>query len=307
MTRREALKKLYNVVVVVGASSFLSFEDLLALDKGTVKKPNLVWLHGTSCSGCSTSFLNVDGVPLVDILTEFTNIVFHPDISLATGHQVTDMLERTNAYKDYLFVFEGSIPTTMPHACMMGDKPMTYWVDKLGRSSAACIAAGTCASFGGVTDMKGMVTGPKTLKDYLGERGINKPVVNLPNCPLKPEQLLYTLFYYIKMNSFPAMDSHNRPKKFFGKTVHERCQLHDDFVRKNFAKKIGDEGCLYKLGCQGIVTKNDCPINGHNANTNICIKAGHPCIGCSGKYFPRQIMMHTYSDKRFNTRFREIF
>ena len=46
MTRREALKRIYGVVVAVGASSFLSFEDLLAIDRGELQKPNLVWLHG---------------------------------------------------------------------------------------------------------------------------------------------------------------------------------------------------------------------------------------------------------------------
>lgn len=304
MTRREALKRIYGVVVAVGASSFLSFEDLLAIDRGEIQKPNLVWLHGTSCSGCSTSFLNVEGVPLVDILTEYTNVIFHPDISLATGHQVTEILEKTDAYEDFLFVFEGSIPTAMPHACMMGDEPMTHWVEKLAKKSKVSIAAGTCASFGGITDMNGMVTGPKTLQNYLQDRFIETPVINLPNCPMKPEHLLYTLFYYIKKNALPPMDKRNRPLRFFGNTVHERCIYHDEFTRKNFAKKIGDEGCLYELGCQGIVTKNDCLITGHNDNTNTCIRSGHPCIGCADRHFPRQIMLKSYNDKRFNYNFR---
>jgi len=303
MTRREALKRMYSVVVAVGASSFLSFEDLLALDRGDIKKPDLVWLHGTSCSGCSTSFLNVEGVPLIDILTQYTNIIFHPDISLATGYQVTDMLERAKEYKDFLFVFEGSVPVDMPHACMMGNKPMTYWVEKMAKNSLACVAAGTCASFGGISNMEGMVIGAKPLGEFLSYKGIKKPVVNLPNCPIKPEQLLYVLFYYLKTNNLPELDKEGRPVRFFSNTIHERCIWHDEFVRKNFAKKIGDKGCLYHLGCQGIVTKNDCPINGHNDNTNICIKAGHPCIGCADKYFPRKIMLHTYDDKRPNERF----
>ncbi len=306
MTRREILKNMYKVVVAVGASSFLSFDDLLAMDRGEITKPNLVWLHGTSCSGCSTSFLNIEGVSVVDILTEYTNVIFHPDISLATGHQVTDLLERANEYKDSIFILEGSIPIAMPHACMMGDKPMTYWVEKLAKNASVCIAAGTCASFGGITDMDGMITGPKTLADFISYKGINKPVINLPNCPMKPEQLLYVLFYYLKTKSLPELDKEKRPIRFFSKTIHERCTRHDYFTRKKFAKKIGDEGCLYYLGCQGIVTKNDCPINGHNDNTNICIKAGHPCIGCADKYFPRKIMLHTYDDKRPNERFKII-
>jgi hydrogenase small subunit len=55
------------------------------------------------------------------------------------------------------------------------------------------------------------------------------------------------------------------------------------------------------------VTKNDCMQIGHNNNTNTCIKAGHPCIGCASKHFPRQIMMHTYDDKRAIIKFKNSY
>ena len=39
-------------------------------------------------------------------------------------------------------------------------------------------------------------------------------------------------------------------------------------------------------------------ITGHNGNTNTCIRAGHPCIGCASEQFPRQIMLHTFDEKK---------
>ena len=60
---------------------------------------------GTSCSGCSTSFLNVEGVPLVDILTEYTNVIFHPDISLATGHQVTGNFRKKQMHMKTFYLY----------------------------------------------------------------------------------------------------------------------------------------------------------------------------------------------------------
>lgn len=42
---------------------------------------------------------------------------------------------------------------------------------------------------------------------------------------------------------------------------------------------------------------------GHNNNTNTCIKAGHPCIGCASEHFPRQIMLHSFNDKRAIAKF----
>jgi hydrogenase small subunit len=305
MTRRDALKQFYNVIIAVGASSFLSFEELLAIDEGKITKPNLIWLHGASCSGCSTSFLNIESVPLVDILIRFTNVIFHPDVSSATGEHVVELLEK-GSKEPFLFVLEGSIPYAMPHACMMADKPMTYWVEMLSKNAIACIGAGTCASFGGITAMQGMVTGALPLGEFFKKKNITKPVVNLPNCPMKPEHLVYTLFYFLKFQALPPLDAHARPLRFFKHTIHERCVYYSDYQENNFAKHMGDDGCLFNLGCQGIVTRNDCVIEGHNGNTNICIRAGHPCIGCSSENFPRQIMTRTSTDKRVIKNFKIV-
>ena len=181
---------------------------------------------------------------------------------------------------------------------MFAGKPIMEWVKPLMHNSLCTVSAGTCASFGGVTTMESMVTGCQSASVFMEKNNINKPLVNLPNCPLKPEHLLYVLVYFAKLNKLPEMDSQHRPLEFYSKTVHERCIYYSSFQEKIFAKKIGDDGCLFKLGCQGPVTKNDCLINGSNGNTSTCIRAGHPCIGCAGEHFPRQIMMHTFNDKR---------
>lgn len=300
LSRREALQRIYQALVTIGASSFLSFEDLLAATQQAPRnRPNVIWLHGTSCSGCSCGLLDIDSVPVVDILTQFTTMVFHPDLSLATGEQVKDLVKRLlGEQQPHLFVFEGGIPVGMPHACIMGDRPITEWVAELASKATACIAAGTCAALGGIPKMQGTVTGSMTLDEFLQYRGIDCPVINLPNCPMKPEHLVYVLLYHLKTGRFPDLDDRKRPLKFFQFTNHERCLYYADFQEHHFATRIGEPGCLLKLGCQGPVTHNDCLINGHNANTNTCIRAGHPCIGCASEHFPRHIMFHAFDDKR---------
>ena len=299
MNRREALKTIWLAIVATGASSFLTFEDLLAADASPDKRINLVWLHASSCSGCSCSFLNIEYVSVLDILTKFANLIYHPDLSLATGDQVTEILDKVSSNgTPYLFVLEGGIPVAMPHACLMAEQPITYWVEKLGSKAIASVGIGTCAVFGGVTNMKGMETGSIPLDAFYARQGITQPVINLPNCPLKPEHLVYTLLHYAYKGTFPSTDSKGRPLKFFERTVHEQCIFYADFQEKHYARYIGDRGCLLKLGCQGPLTRNDCLINGHNGNTNICIRAGHPCIGCSSEHFPRRIMFHTANDSR---------
>lgn len=302
LSRRDFLQRVYQAIVITGAASFLSFEDLLAADrKPESARPNVLWMHGTSCSGCSLSFLNVDQVPVLDIVTRFANIIFHTDLSSATGHQVIDLLEHSiKTDQPLIFVLEGGIPVGMPHACMLGGHPITYWVEKLATKSFACVAAGTCSAMGGVSAMHGMDTGSMTLPAFLASKGINRPVVSLPGCPMKPEHLVYTLLHAAQQGSLPALDSLGRPREFYSHTVHERCIYYADFQENHFAKHIGDEGCLLHLGCQGPITYYDCPTNGHNGNTNYCIRAGHPCIGCASEEFPRRIMLHNYDDERIN-------
>jgi hydrogenase small subunit len=296
--RREALKRIYRAIVAAGAAPFVSYGDLLAAAASPRdQRPTVVWLHGASCTGCSCSFLDIDYVPVVDILTRFTNLAFHPDVSLATGHQVTDILGRLPA-GGYLLVLEGAIPVGMPHACVMAERPMTEWVERLAGDAAACIAAGTCAALGGVPKMQGTLTGAMTLDEFLGRRGIEKPLVNLPGCPMKPEHFVYTVLHSVQRGRLPDLDESKRPVRFFSHTNHERCILYADFQEKRFATRIGEPGCLLKLGCQGPVTKSDCLVNGHNGNTSSCIRAGHPCIGCASELFPRQILLHAFADKR---------
>ncbi|MFA5626588.1 MAG: hydrogenase small subunit [Thiohalomonadaceae bacterium] len=303
ITRREALKRIYGAIVATGAASFLSFEDLLAADATTDKRLNLIWLHGSSCSGCSCSFLDIEYVPVLDILSKFTNVIFHPDLSLATGDQVTGMLEHVmGSNLDFLLVVEGSIPVGMPHACLMGHKPFVEWAVPMAKRATACVAAGTCATFGGVTRMNGMQTGIQTLPELLVAQEIDKPLVCLPGCPMKPEHIVYTLLHYAMKGTLPPLDSQQRPLRFFGNTIHERCIYYADFQEKHYARHIGDSGCLINLGCQGVVTHNDCLINGHNNNTSSCIRAGHPCVGCASEHFPRQIMLHSHDDPRVNKR-----
>lgn len=303
LNRREFLQRLYQLVIAAGAAQFFSFDDLLAAETNPASpgwsRPNLVWLQGASCSGCTASLLTVEQITILDFLTYFTRVIFNPDLALATGAQVPMILDSLHASKEpYIFILEGGIPVGMPHACTMANRPMTEWVSRLAADATTCIAVGTCAAAGGVVQMPGTLTGAATLGDFLGQQGIKTPLVNLPACPMQPEHLVYTLLHIIKRESLPDLDNEQRPKQFFSHTVHERCPRYAAFQALDFARHIGEDGCLFELGCQGPITYNDCSTNGHNGNTNNCVRAGHPCIGCAGGCFPRPILYHTLNDPR---------
>ena len=72
---------------------------------------------------------------------------------------------------------------------------------------------------------------------------------------------------------------------FFSRLLHDQCPRFSDYERERFAKTFGEEGCLFRLGCLGPITKSDCNLRHFNGGVNACIRAGAPCIGCSGEEF----------------------
>ena len=92
MNRREFLKTTHRLLVALGGSSFFTIEELKALETSN-DKPDLIWIHAMSCDGCSTAFLNAE-IPVVDILSRFVNIVFHPTLMASDGEMSMEILEK---------------------------------------------------------------------------------------------------------------------------------------------------------------------------------------------------------------------
>jgi hydrogenase small subunit len=82
------------------------------------------------------------------------------------------------------------------------------------------------------------------------------------------------------------VDNLARPTLIYGKLIHENCPRRADFDKGKFAERLGDAGCLYKLGCRGHYTYADCPLRQWNSGVSWCVKAGSPCLGCVEPEFP---------------------
>ena len=94
----------------------------------------------------------------------------------------------------------------------------------------AVVAAGTCATYGGIHAMEGNPTGCMGLPDYLGWKWKSKaeiPIVCVPGCPVQPDNFMETLLYLLYMAAGRApmipLDEALRPTWLFGNTVHEGC------------------------------------------------------------------------------------
>jgi hydrogenase small subunit len=269
--------------------------------KVAVVKYPVIWLQGASCSGCSISVLNAVSPRIQNLLLDELvpghqlNLMFHATIMAGQGEPVIKVLKDTekNRKGGYILVVEGAIPTAEGGAYggigEQAGKHLTVQqsVEELGKNAMLTIALGTCATFGGIPAAKPNPTGCKGVKTIFDEKGIETPVVNIPGCPAHPDWFTGTVSVILFSGAEALdLDQLGRPKLFYGQLIHENCPRRADFDKGKFAQKLGEPGCLYKLGCKGHYTYADCPLRQWNNGVSWCVKAGSPCLGCVEPDFP---------------------
>lgn len=266
-----------------------------------VKELPVVYLQAAGCTGCAVSLLNSASPTIKNVLIDqiapgvHINLRFQPTLMASSGDMAIQVMEDTarDMKGQFVFVVDGavSMDTTAMYG-MVGErdgKPvsMLQRVTELAADAMAVIALGTCASFGGVAAAPPNPTHCVSVREVLKAKGINKPLINIPGCPPHPDWFVGTVASII-LNGLPKaedLDEHLRPKAFYGKLIHENCPRRAYFDEQKFAKKFGDEGCLYELGCRGPITYSDCPTRRWNNGTNWVIGAGAPCNGCTQPEF----------------------
>ena len=131
------------------------------------------------------------------------------------------------------------------------------------------MAIGTCAAYGGVPAMRNNPTGAMGLRDYLGWSWTSRlgiPIVNLPGCPVQPNNITETLLALVlQLGGLAPMidlDDQGRPRWLFDADRPRDLQPRGlRRGRAEFADTLGDdERCLVKLGCKGPVVKCNVPV-----------------------------------------------
>ncbi len=284
LTRRSFLTLSLRLTALMGlgASSVSAMAE--TLERVVRGRAPTLWLQGQCCSGCSVSLLDSEPLGPDQLLTRHLALAFHQTLSGATGRQAVDTVNRAIAAGGFILVVEGSVPAAMPHACLFGEEAFADQLTRAARAAKAVVAVGTCATSGGIPAAEGNATGATSIPAFLKHAGIQVPCIAIPGCPAHPDWIVGTIAHVLQFG-IPALDELGRPKAFFGKLVHDQCPRFADYERENFAKKFGDDGCLFRLGCAGPLTKADCNLRQWNGGTNTCIKAGAPCIGCAWEGF----------------------
>ncbi len=253
-------------------------------------KPVLVWLEFQDCAGNTESFLRASHPTVGDLILDTISLNYHETLMAAAGFQAESALDSTvrDFAGKYIALVEGAIPTGADGAyCTIGGRSALQIAREVCGKAAATIAVGTCATFGGIPAARPNPTGAVSVGDAVP--GL-KNLINMSACPMNAENITALLVYYMTMKQWPPLDRYRRPLFAYGKLIHDNCERRAHFDAGQYVEAWGDEAhrhgaCLYKMGCKGPATSQNCPEVRWNEGTNWPIGCGHPCVGCAEPNF----------------------
>lgn len=254
------------------------------------ERPTVIWLEFQDCAGNTESFLRSARPTAADVILDTVSLGYHETIMAAAGHQAEQAkADLVKAHRGkYIAVVEGSIPVGAGGAyCTVGGRTAQDIAKEVCGNALATIAIGTCAAYGGIPAAAPNPTAALGVRDAVPEA---KDVINLPACPANPANLTALLLYRLAFDRWPPLDRVGRPLFAYGKTIHDNCERRARFDAGQYAESWGDAAhrrgdCLFKLGCKGPVTSQNCPVIRWNTETDWPIGCGHPCIGCAEPAF----------------------
>ncbi len=314
--------------MIVSRRSFLEYCGLSAAFLGIGSKlgllqealaaptaPAVIWLHGSSCTGCSVSFLNriaaTAPATVADVLTGAVNLVYHATLMTPAGDAAVSELKRVYDTGNYVLVLEGGVPTAFKGGpCVvfsLNGQETTYMqaVQEMSARALALVCVGTCASFGGIPASGDNPTGVVSVRALTG-----RPTINISGCPANPDWVVWAIVQLLT-NTPVDLDADGRPTALYAKRLSGAAApalIHDKCPRNNLVNPgapaeatsvtFCDGRCLIQLGCRGPYTKARCdgcwnilatdpnPTPNERWKRNWCIGVNAPCHGCVEKTFP---------------------
>ena len=275
---------------------------------------NLLWLQSAGCGGCTMSLLCAEGPNALELLEGAgIDLLWHPTVSQASGHEVRELLARILAEEiplDLLCV-EGAVPrgpsgTGRYHMLAGTGRAMLDWVRDLSSVARHVVAVGTCATYGGMTtagenpsdsaglQYEGRLKGGILPAGFRARGGL--PVINVAGCPTHPDWVTETLLMLASGALTEAdLDALARPLFYAEHLVHHGCSRNEFYEYKASAVTLSDLGCMMEhLGCVGTQAVGDCNIRPWNG-LGSCTSGGYPCIACTAPEFeePRHAFTET--------------
>ena len=262
--------------------------DLGSRDASPDDRTPILWVEGGVCTGCACSLLG-SPAPTAETLIPEVRLEFQETLMEGFGAQAVDaLLAMATAHAGkYVLIVDGAIAlgpaaglTTVGADSNLTDYTAEALVVSLAARAASVVALGTCASFGGIAASR-----PGDLAYGSLAEAIGRAPLRIPGCPPNPAWVTSVLAALLRGEPI-ALDVLGRPTMFFGKSIHDLCPRRESFENRDFAAAPGDATrCLFQVGCKGREARGDCPSRLWQGRS-YCIKANHPCIGCTAPGFP---------------------
>lgn len=263
--------------------------DLIPLAKKVFElapKTKVLWLHLCECTGCSESLLRSASPSFDELIFDFISLDYHETLMAANGSKAEELLENL-LEEEFILAVEGAVAAIDTFFLTIGAHAESGYeiLEKVARKANAIFAIGTCSSFGGI-----QAAYPNPSKTCGISEVLTQKVVNIPGCPPSDINIVANLIFFSLFKILPELDSQNRPLWAYGKCLHDLCERKAKFESGEFAEHFDDEAakngaCLFKIGCKGPYTYNNCPKVKFNAKTSWPVASGHGCIACSEKDF----------------------
>lgn len=287
LTRRDFLRQCRNLSLLIGGDLLLT----RAVAEGFIRlagaRPLVAFVQGQSCCACTTSLAYGNETDFGDFITRLIRLQVHPTFSFSQSERYLSTLRKLVAEGDFILVVEGDVPVIIPQACYLGDELLADALAPMAAKARLVIAAGSCASHGGIPASGTNETGALPVEAYLRQRNVATPVVKIPGCPVHPDHLAGTLAYVAATGKIPPLKE-GRPECYFGEQIHRRCGRYQYFTQDLFVSNFAEDqrACLLKQGCRGPLTLSDCPVRRWNGSISVCMDGNTPCIGCMNPAWP---------------------
>ncbi len=284
-TRRQFLQISMGAAASLGLSNLTKAGKLFG-EESVAKKPGVVWMEAQDCTGCTESVLSCLTPDLRDVILDVVAFRYHETIMAGTGDVAEYALNEAIAEGGYVLVLEGAIPAYDSRFLQVAGHSVESKFVEAAQQAAVIIAVGACACYGGIP--KAGLPDGRGAEYFLNKHNINKPLVNLPGCPIHPTWFYDTVLDYLAGNPI-QVDSYKRPLKHFSQTIHDNCHRRSHYDNNRFLEDWNDPAqrnfCLLLKGCKGPNTHADCPLIRWNEGANWCGENNAPCAGCTAPQF----------------------
>jgi hydrogenase small subunit len=292
VTRRDFIKFCSAAAVYMGLPATMGPK---IAEAATAKRLPVIWVSGQECTGCTESLLRTSHPDFAHLILDLISLEYSETLNAGAGFQAEEALQASVKAGGYVMVMEGSIPMKDGGIyCKIGGRTVLDIAAEVASSAAAVIGIGSCAAWGGMPSATAVDTGNESptgavsIGEALKAKGVSKPVMNIPGCPPNGYNFLSAVLYFVTFGKLPELDEKGRPKFAYERLIHENCERRAHFDAGRFADQFGDEGhrqgyCLYKLGCKGPETFNNCSTLTYNdvGASSWPVGMGAPCFGCS--------------------------